>query len=296
MKYGYWMPVFGGWLRNVEDEHMEASWAYTRDLAIKSEQWGYDLSLIAELHMNDIKGIGAPALDAWSTAAALAAVTTSLELMVAVRPNFHPPAPFAKMAANIDQIAGGRLALNVVSSWWADEARRYGLAFDRHDDRYARTGEWLTVVQGMWREEVFDFSGTFYRTEQAICSPKPVRPPVIYAGGESEAAKTLIADRCDAYVMHGDELEHIAPKIADMAQRRAATGQPPMRYGMAAYAIVRDSEAEALRELARITAVSELPAGYGNFSEWLAGTHLERDLKIQEYAVSNRGLRPNSGR
>lgn len=293
MKYGYWMPVFGGWLRNVEDEHMEASWAYTRDLALKSEQWGYDLSLIAELHMNDIKGVGAPALDAWSTAAALAAVTTTLELMVAVRPNFHQPAAFAKMAANIDQIAGGRLALNVVSSWWADEARRYGLPFDRHDDRYARTGEWLTVVQGMWREAEFDFSGTFYRTEQAICSPKPVRPPVVYAGGESEAAKMLIADRCDAYVMHGDPLEHIAPKIADMTGRRAATGQPPMHYGMAAYAVVRDSEAEARRELARITTVAELPAGYANFGEWLSGTQLERDLKIQEYAVSNRGLRPN---
>jgi FMNH2-dependent dimethyl sulfone monooxygenase len=243
--------------------------------------------------MNDIKGIAAPALDAWSTAAALAAVTTTLELMVAVRPNFHPPAPFAKMAANVDRIAGGRLALNVVSSWWADEARRYGLPFDRHDDRYARTGEWLTVVQGMWREETFDFAGTFYRTEQAICSPKPLRPPVVYAGGESEAAKALIADRCDAYVMHGDSLEVIGPKIANMAARRSATGKPPMRYGMAAYAIVRDSEAEAKRELARITAVSELPAGYANFGEWLAGTELERDMKIQEYSVSNRGLRPN---
>lgn len=293
MRFGYWMPVFGGWLRNVDDEQMEASWAYVRDVAIKSEQWGYDLSLIAELHLNDIKGISAPALDAWSTAAALAAVTTRLELMVAVRPNFHQPAAFAKMAANVDHISGGRLALNVVSSWWADEARRFGLPFDRHDDRYARTSEWLTVVNGMWREETFDFRGRFYTTEQAICAPKPVRPPVIYAGGESEAAKVLIAGRCDAYVMHGDPVEVVAPKIADMARRRAATGQPPLRYGMAAYAIVRDSEAEAARELARITAVSDLPAGYANFNEWLSGTELERDMKIHEYAVSNRGLRPN---
>jgi FMNH2-dependent dimethyl sulfone monooxygenase len=74
---------------------------------------GWDLSLIAELNLNDIKGIEEPALDAWSTAAALAAVTSSLELMVAVRPNFHQPALFAKQAANIDNISGGRLALNV---------------------------------------------------------------------------------------------------------------------------------------------------------------------------------------
>ncbi len=53
-----------------------------------------------------------------------------------------------------------------------------------------------------------------------------MRKPVVYAGGESEAAKTMIAGRCDAYVMHGDEVEVIAEKIADMKARRAATGKP----------------------------------------------------------------------
>ena len=72
IRYGYWMPVFGGWLRNVEDEQMEATWAYTRKLAQRSEQIGFDLSLIAELNLNDIKGVDAPSLDAWSTSAALA--------------------------------------------------------------------------------------------------------------------------------------------------------------------------------------------------------------------------------
>ncbi|HEU4584481.1 MAG TPA: LLM class flavin-dependent oxidoreductase, partial [Gemmatimonadaceae bacterium] len=139
MRYGYWMPVFGGWLRNVPDEGMEASWDYVSRLAKRSEEIGYDITLIAELFMNDIKGIDAPALDAWSTAAALAAVTEKLELMVAVRPTFHQPALLGKEAANIDQISRGRLALNVVSSWWSDEARRYGIHFDQHDDRYART-------------------------------------------------------------------------------------------------------------------------------------------------------------
>ncbi|QNQ09874.1 LLM class flavin-dependent oxidoreductase [Sphingomonas alpina] len=293
MRYGYWMPVFGGWLRNVPDEGMEASWDYAKRLAQRSEQLGYDLTLIAELNLNDIKGVEQPALDAWSTAAALAAVTETIELMVAVRPNFHHPALFAKAAANIDRIAGGRLALNVVSSWWADEARQYGLQFDQHDDRYARTEEWLRVVDGLWTEERFSFEGQFYRTEDAICAPKPVRRPTVYAGGESDKAKAMIAAQCDAYVMHGDPVEAIAPKIADMAERRAAAGGVPMQYGMAAYAIVRDSEAEAQRELARITDVTDLPAGYANFDQWLSGTQLERELKIQEYSVSNRGLRPN---
>ncbi len=296
MRFGYWMPVFGGWLRNIPDEGMEASWDYVRRLAQRSEQTGWDLSLIAELNLNDIKGVDAPALDAWSTAAALAAVTERIELMVAVRPNFHQPALFAKAAANIDNIAGGRLALNVVSSWWADEATQYGLDFDQHGDRYARTSEWLKVVDALWSQKRSSFEGEYYSLKDAICEPKPIASPrpTIYAGGESESAKTLIAGQCDAYVMHGDPASAIAPKIADMAQRRAAAGGPDMQFGMAAFAIVRDSEAEAKRELDRITALPPTPPrGFDNFDQWLSGTKLERELKLQEYSVSNRGLRPN---
>jgi dimethylsulfone monooxygenase len=294
MRYGFWAPVFGGWLRNVRDENMDASWDYFSRLCQRAEQIGYDLTLIAELNLNDIKGVTEPALDAWSSAAALAAVTTTLEIMVAVRPNFHHPALFAKQAANIDRISGGRLALNVVSSWWADEAKQYGLQFDQHDDRYARTNEWLQVVDGLWSQTPFTFAGERYQLQDAICEPKPLSSPrpTIYAGGESEAAKTLIAHRCDAYVMHGDEPEFIGEKIADMRLRRERAGLPPMQFGMAAYAIVRDTEDEAQAEVERITTLDVEAPGFANFDQWLSGTQLERELKIKEYSVSNRGLRP----
>lgn len=296
MRYGYWLPVFGGWLRNVPDEGMTASWDYVRRLAQRSERIGYDLTLVAELNLNDIKGTDAPALDAWSTAAALAAVTERLELMVAVRPTFHAPALLAKQAANLDHICGtpGRLSLNVVSSWWADEARQYGVGFEEHDDRYARTAEWLEVVDGMWKQDRFSFAGKYYRVENAILQPKPLTQPrpVLYAGGESEAAKDLIARRCDAYVMHGDPPERVGAKIADMRERRERLGLGPMRYGLAAYSVVRDTEREARAELARITDVKASAAGYDNYQQWLAGTRLEQRMTIEEYSVSNRGLRP----
>jgi len=292
MRFGYWLPVFGGWLRNVPDEGMSASWEYVSRLARRSEQIGYDLTLIAALFLNDIKGIEAPALDAWTTAAALAAVTERLELMVAVRPTFHQPAILAKQAANTDRISDGRLSLNVVSSWWSDEARRYGVHFEQHDDRYARTAEWLRVVSGAWREPVFSYAGAHYQVDETVLSPKPCRyRPTIYAGGESEAAKQLIARDCDAYVMHGDPPDRIAPKVEDMRRRREAVGLEPMQYGMAAYAIVRDSEQEAKRELERITNVAPGSPGYGNYQDWIAHTQLEQRVSLEDYSVSNRGLR-----
>lgn len=293
MRYGYWMPVFGGWLRNVPDEGMEATWAYVRRLAQRSEQIGYDLTLIAELYMNDIKGIEAPSLEAWSTAAALAAVTERLELMVAVRPTFHSPAILAKQAANLDRISNGRLALNVVSSWWADEARRYGVHFEEHDDRYARTDEWLRIISGAWSERAFSHTGKYYGVSETVLEPKPVRRPrpTIYAGGESEAAKKLISTACDAYVMHGDPPEFVAPRVADMQRRRDAAGLPPMAFGLAAYAIVRPTEREARAELGRITNVQAGSAGYGNYQDWIAHTQLDRRVSLEDYSVSNRGLR-----
>ncbi|MGI9091017.1 MAG: LLM class flavin-dependent oxidoreductase [Gemmatimonadaceae bacterium] len=291
MRYGYWMPVFGGWLRNVPDEGMEASWDYVKRLAQRSEQIGYDLTLIAELMLNDIKGIDSPSLDAWSTAAALAAVTERLELMVAVRPTFHQPALLAKQAATIDGISHGRLSLNVVSAWWSEEARRYGLHFEAHEDRYARTDEWLQVVDGAWKEPRFTHKGNYYDVD-TVLEPKPMRSPrpTIYAGGESEAAKNLIARTCDAYVMHGDSPERVRVKVDDMRQRRDTFGLPPMQFGMAAYTIVRPTEEAVAQEVDRITNVSEGSPGYGNYQDWLSHTKLEQQVSPRDYSVSNRGL------
>jgi dimethylsulfone monooxygenase len=293
LRYGYWMPVFGGWLRNVEDERMQADWAYVSRLAKRSEEIGFDLSLVAELNLNDIRGIGAPSLDAWSTSAALAAITERLELMVAVRPTFHAPALLAKQAANIDRISNGRLSLNVVSSWWEQEARMYGVHFEKHDDRYARTSEWLDVLNGAWTEPTFNYAGKYYSVENTVLEPKPVRKPrpTLYAGGESEAAKNLIAQKCDAYVMHGDSPEYVAAKIADMRERRERLGLPPMQFGVAGYAIVRLTESEAKQELERITDVKQNASGFANYQQWINGTQLEQRMSIEEYSVSNRGLR-----
>jgi dimethylsulfone monooxygenase len=293
MRYGYWLPVFGGWLRNIPDEEMPATWSYVKQLAQRSEKIGFDCTLVAELNLNDIKGPLAPSLDAFSTAAALAAITETIEIMVAVRPTFHLPALLAKQAANIDHISNGRLTLNVVSSWWADEARKYGVAFEQHDDRYARTSEWLDVLDGVWKQNNFSFQGKYYRVDDNILAPKPVSQPrpCLYAGGESPAAKELIAEKCDAYLMHGDPPERVAEKIADLTARRAKHNLPPLKFGVAGYAIVRDTEKEAQDELRRITDVHQSAAGYANYQQWLAGTQLEQKVSLEDYSVSNRGLR-----
>jgi dimethylsulfone monooxygenase len=291
MRFGYWMPIFGGWLRNVPDEGMSVDWPYIRDLAVAGEEQGFDLTLIAELNLNDIKGHQAPSLDCWTLAPAVAAVTSRVELMLAVRPNYHTPALTAKAISTLDTIAPGRVSLNVVSSWWKDEAAQYGVPFDVHDARYARTEEWLGLVGRLLRERTVTHEGPLYRLEGTELEPKPPHRPTVYMGGESPRAKEVIAELADAYVMHGDPPEVIAGKVAELSERRAGVGGAPLRFGVSGYVICRDTEAEAQEELARILDVHASPDAYASYRDFIEGSQLESHVSLEEYSVSNRGLR-----
>ncbi|MRX72104.1 LLM class flavin-dependent oxidoreductase [Bacillus lacus] len=296
MKYGFWLPIFGGWLRNVEDENMPATYEYAKKVIQSGEKWGFHTTLIAELYLNDIKGPKRDSLEAWTTAAALAAVTEKIEIMTAIRPGYHNPAIAAKMTANIDQISQGRFTLNVVSAWWEEEARQYGGIFTEHDERYDRTEEFLEVLKGLWSaQNPFDHEGKFYQLENTNLYPKPVQSPnpVIYAGGESPRGKEAIAKHGDAYVMHGGTVEEIQKKIAGMKElRKQFSTKPFQSFGMAGYVICRDTEEEAQEELKRITTLKESSA-YAGFKDFTTKSQLEQRIQLYDYSVSNRGLRPN---
>ncbi len=295
MRFGYWSPLYGGWLRNVDmrEERTPAEFSHVAEVARAAERLGFDVTLLPELNLNDIRGFEGPALDAWTTAAGVAAVTERLEIMAAVRPSYHSPALAAKQAATIQGIAGGRFTLNVVSAWWEEEARQYGVEFRAHDDRYAVTTEYVDVLRGLWTQTPFSHAGAAYTLENTYLEPKPTPLPTIYAGGESEAGRAAIAGFADAYLTHGGTVEELAAKIADMRRRREERGHAPFRhFGMAAFAIVRDTEDEALAELDRITNVRE-GAAYTSYQQFVSKSQLDTSVSLRDYSVSNRGLRPN---
>ena len=80
-------------------------------------------------------------------------------------------------------------------------------------------------------------------------------------------------------------------KINDLSARRKKWGLPRMQFGVAAYGVVRETEREARDEVRRITDVQQNAAGYGNYQQWLANTQLEQRVSLEDYSVSNRGLR-----
>ncbi|MEV7608042.1 LLM class flavin-dependent oxidoreductase [Microbacterium sp. NPDC089320] len=292
---GYWTPVYGGFLRNVTDEgRMAATWEYIREVSVRADRLGFHTTLVPELYLNDRKGVDAPSLEAWSLSASILAVTERLRVMTAVRPGFHLPAVLAKTVSTLDQIAPGRVALNVVAAWWAEEARQFGGQFTTHDERYVQAEEFVTVLNGLWEHTPYTFAGSHYSLDGTIVEPKPSSHPVVFAGGESEAGRESIAGFADAYVMHGGTLDEVRANVSDMnARSERLHGRPIAEFGMPAYVIVRDTEAEARRELDRITTVDPDSPGYASFEEFQRNSKLSLELTRREYSVGTRGLRPN---
>lgn len=293
MKFGYWSPVFGSWLRNVDDDSTQCSWEYIRDLALKAENLGFSLTLVPELYLNDIKGEKSPALDAWAIATALAAATSKIEILAALRPQYHQVALTAKQIATISQICNGRFSINMVSAWWEEEARQYGIGFDAHDDRYTLTREYTEVLRGFFTQSPFTHQGKYFHFSNSYNEPKPPKIPPVYAGGESERGREAITHFADFYLLHGGTLEEAREKIADMKERKKRAGLEPFRgFGMAVYMIVRESEEEALAELERITTIKNYADYANSYSDFTSNSQLDVEISKQEYSVSNRGLRP----
>lgn len=293
MKFAYWSPVFGSWLRNVDDDSTKCSWDYIKELALEAEDLGYALTLVPELYLNDIKGHKAPCLDAWAVATALAACTKKIEILAALRPQYHQVALTAKELSTLAQISNYRFSVNLVSAWWEEEARQYGIKFDAHDERYEFLSEYAAVLKGFWSKSPFSHKGKIYEFKDSFNEPKPAKAPFIYAGGESEKGRAAITEFADFYLMHGGTPQEIADKIADMKERKKRAGLGEFKgFGMAAYVILRDTEEEAKREFERIINIKDESAYKNSYDDFTGNSNLDVEISKEEYSVSNRGLRP----
>jgi len=188
--------------------------------------------------------------DAWLVTAALVSQTQRLKFLVAFRPGLISPTLAAQMAATYQRISGGRLLLNVVTGGQADEQRRFGDHLS-HDERYARTGEFLAIVRGAWSGGPFDFTGEHYQVTGATVMRPPDPLPGVYFGGSSAAAGPVAARFADTYLTWGEPPAQVAQKLAWMRRLAEAEGRT-LTFGIRLHVITRDTEADAWAEASRL--------------------------------------------
>lgn len=244
VKFAYWVPNVSGGLviSNIEQR---TSWDadYNRKLAQIAEAAGFDYALT---QIRFTAGYGAENQhESVSFSHALAAATEKLTVIAALLPGPWNPTLAAKQLATISHLTGGRIAINVVSGWFSGEFRAIGEPWLDHDERYRRSEEFIRALRGIWTEESFTFNGDFYRYRDYSLKPKPLDPhPEIFQGGSSRAARDMAARVSDWYFTNGNTPENVAKQVDDIQAKAAELGRR-VKIGVNAFAVARDSEAEA---------------------------------------------------
>lgn len=254
LQFAYWVPNVSGGLV-VSKIEQRTSWDidYNRRLAQTAERNGFSYALS---QIRFTAGYGAEYQhESVAISHALLAATERLKVIAAILPGPWHPAVVAKQLATIDQLTGGRVAINVVSGWFKGEFTALGEPWLEHDERYRRSEEFIRVVRGIWTEDDFTFKGDFFRINHYTLKPKPLQQPhpEIFQGGNSAAARRMAAAVSDWYFMNGNSLENHRAQIDEIRAAAAAQGRT-VRFGVNAFIIARDTEEEAqqvLRDIVR---------------------------------------------
>lgn len=245
IKFAYWVPnVSGGLVISKIPQRTSWDLDYNLKLAQLAEQNGFDYALS---QIRFTAGYGAEYQhESVSFSQALLQATTSLKVLAAILPGPWDPVVVAKQLATIDHISNGRVAINVVSGWFRGEFHAIGQPWLDHDERYRRSEEFIRALKGIWTQDDFTFNGDFYRFRNYTLRPKPVQKPhpEIFQGGSSRAARDMASRVSDWYFTNGNSPENIKAQVDDIQTKAAANGHA-VRIGVNAFAIARDTEAEA---------------------------------------------------
>ena len=222
----------------VADPALQSSWDHCRDIVLRAEANGFDNVLLPSGY--------ALGMDATAFAAAIAVETSRIKLLLAVRLGELVVPQLARQIATLQQIAGGRLVINAISSDVPGETLS-------SEARYQRTTESLAVLRTLLRGERADFDGEYVTAHvdaPRIAVDHP-HNPVVYFGGLSEAARQCAAESCDVYLMWPDTTERMRAVMREMNDRAAAFGRT-LRYGWRSHVIVRGTEAQARAAATRL--------------------------------------------
>ncbi|MFS2124855.1 dimethylsulfone monooxygenase SfnG [Pseudomonas sp. Pseusp97] len=252
IRFAYWVPnVSGGLVVSKIEQRTHWDIDYNRQLARIAEDAGFDYALT---QIRFTAGYGAEYQhESVAFSHALLGATEKLKVIAAILPGPWTPALAAKQLATIDQLTGGRIAVNIVSGWFKGEFQAIGEPWLEHDERYRRSEEFIRALKGIWTQDDFSFHGDFYRFHDYNLKPKPLqRPhPEIFQGGSSRAARDMASRVSDWYFTNGNSVEGIKAQVDDIREKAAANGHS-VKIGVNAFVIARDTEEEARAVLAEI--------------------------------------------
>ncbi|MCH7734889.1 MAG: LLM class flavin-dependent oxidoreductase [Chloroflexi bacterium] len=245
-KFSWFVPIDG------DGEHIGTlraerppTFGYLREVVETAEECGYYSLLIPTRFTNGLFEESAPLAETWTTATALAAVTTRIKFLIAVRPGFVNPGLFAQMASALSNISNGRIDLNIVPGGIQGDFERLGVDIS-HDERYAVAEEFIEALRRLWAEpEKITHITDHVHLEDALVSPGPAAThPAFYLGGASDNALGLAGRQADVLLAWIQPLDSISTLIERATEHFKDAGREPA-FGLRTHLIVRDTESDA---------------------------------------------------
>lgn len=258
--FAYWVPnVSGGLVVSNIEQRTDWSYDYNVRLAQTAEQAGFDYALT---QIRFTAGYNAENQhESVSFSHGILAKTERLKVIAAILPGPWKPALAAKQLATIDHLSNGRIAINVVSGWFRGEFDAIGEEWPEHDERYARSEEFIRSLKGVWTQNNFNFEGKYYQFKDYTLSPKPLQKPhiEIFQGGSSRAARDMASRVSDWYFTNGNTAEELKKQIDDIREKAKANNHS-VKIGVNAFVIARDNEEEAQAVLQEIISKANVQA------------------------------------
>ena len=234
------------------------TWEQWKALAAACDEHGFE-ALFRSDHYLSVMGRGdRGSLDAWTTLAALAAVTTRVRLGTLVSPaTFRHPSVLAKSAVTVDQVSGGRAELGIGAGWLEAEHRAYGFPFADMRTRMDVMAEQMEIVARSFADEPFSFKREHYEIEDLDARPKPVqrpRPPVIVGGRGGRRSLALAARWADEYNTFSASVDEIRERREAFAEAWRDAGRDPdaLRFSAMVSVLVGADESELRERAARL--------------------------------------------
>jgi pyrimidine oxygenase len=251
VELGVFLPVTNnGWIISKNSPQFLPSFALNRDICQLAERTGFSYVF----SMAKWRGFGGQtdfwkySLESMILMSGLASHVPKLRLIASVAPALIHPAVFAKMAATMDDVVGGRLGINIVSAANKGEYSQMGLYPDNFEDfRYDYTEEWLTLVKRLWAEDGVTHQGRYFTLEDCQSWPKPVQATVpIVCATSSERGFQFVAEHCTDGFFGGTTLESKKGRSRRIKEVAARHGRK-VRTHTLIMLIQGDSDADAQR-------------------------------------------------
>lgn len=232
----------------VPDGALRSSWQHCKNILLEAEKQGFRNILCPSSYQ-----VGQ---DTLSFVAGCAPLTSSINMLAAVRCGEMQPIMLARTVATLDHMLEGRLTLNIISSDFPGEVADSNY-------RYQRSREVVQILKQAWTQDEITFEGKVYSFKNVPTAPaKPYQTggPLLYFGGYSPSALDLCGEHCDVYLMWPETKDNLADRMRAVHAVAEKQGRK-LDYGLRAHVIVRDTEQEA-REYAEHI-VSKLDDEYG---------------------------------